>query len=498
MALSQTHLCSAVNENSVLFTACAQGDLQTIEARLDSVASSDIYSIRDENQATLIHYASRFGYLHILKYFLEVKHIDISQLYTEHGATCVHDAAVCNQWKLLKYIFDYYKSNLTQKFRWSVRDKEGNTTLHLVPYSSAAYYNSIDVVHYLLEEEYADPHCRSYSGYQPIHYAAERGHAQSVQILLKKSPTLVNQQTNQLLTPLHLAAQTGSLGTIQILILYGANFQLKDQYGLTCLHFACQNNHLNVVQWLIETKDAKLDNTDYMQNTLLHYAAMGGSAYTINYLLDKRAKVVPNNDGNTPLHFAAKYGQQNACIILIERGGCSLTAVNGEHLTAADLAANSGYIALANELRLGANPATIQVEKATVVRLVIKKKNVTRSDAGNQVNEQDLLNTERHSSDKYAPWLKMTNQTAQEFQQELQNIQLNLRKTQKSHLVQEPSPIKEDISTSTELYDDLNNQDTNNESIPDSFAFVMPNVQSDISQRRRSSIQFGPDIMNEA
>ncbi|CAF4417378.1 unnamed protein product, partial [Rotaria magnacalcarata] len=80
---------------------------------------------------------------------------------------------------------------------------------------------------YLLEEEYADPHCRSYSGYQPIHYAAERGHTQSVQILLKKSSDLVNQQTNQLLTPLHLAAQIGSLGTIQILILYGANLQSK-------------------------------------------------------------------------------------------------------------------------------------------------------------------------------------------------------------------------------------------------------------------------------
>ena len=131
MALPQTHLCSAVSDNSVLFTACEQGDLQTIEARLDSVVSSDIYSIRDENQATLIHYASRFGHLHILKYFLEVKHIDISQLYTEHGATCAHDAAVCNQKELLKYIFDYYKSNLSQKFRWNVRDKEGNTTLHL-------------------------------------------------------------------------------------------------------------------------------------------------------------------------------------------------------------------------------------------------------------------------------------------------------------------------------------------------------------------------------
>lgn len=100
----------------------------------------------------------------------------------------------------------------------------------------AASYNSLNVLHYLLEEEFADPHNQSYNGFQAIHYACEHGHNECVKFLLSKSPDLVNQQTNQLLTPLHLACQGGSLETVQILISHGANLKLKDQNGSNCLH----------------------------------------------------------------------------------------------------------------------------------------------------------------------------------------------------------------------------------------------------------------------
>jgi len=119
----------ALSQNSThvfLFTACENGDLQTIKTHSKSLSSSEICSIRDENQATLLHYASRYGYLEILQYFIEIKRIDISQLRTEHGATCAHDAAVCDQMEILKYIFHH-----SEKLRWDVRDELGNTPLHL-------------------------------------------------------------------------------------------------------------------------------------------------------------------------------------------------------------------------------------------------------------------------------------------------------------------------------------------------------------------------------
>ncbi|CAF1311797.1 unnamed protein product [Rotaria sp. Silwood1] len=403
MALSNNKNHSSIDVNLSLFHLCEQGDLQTLEKYLNPLSISDIKSIRDDQHATLAHYAARYGHLHILEYLIEKKNLDISQLRTEHGATCAHDAAVCDQVEALNYIFYYSKLNNQnrkdsyQKLRWTVRDEQGNTPLHL-----AAAYGSIRTLRYLIEQESADPHIRSYNGFQPIHYAASSGHTNCIKLLLKVAPDTVNEQTNTLLTPIYLACQYGSLDTIKILSSHGANFKLRDENGLNCLHAACQSSHLYVVQWLVEKQNANVDDVDYMNNTPLHYAAATGNEAILIYLLEKNARIITSNNGNTPLHVAAENGQQGACAILIEHGYCSLTARNSSHLTPADLADHYGFPALANELRLHDNTPPvyensssvsqkIQLENATIVRLVVKKRNVERSDASNQVNENELI-----------------------------------------------------------------------------------------------------------
>jgi ankyrin repeat protein len=150
MALSTNRIFSSVNENFVLFKACEQGDLQTLEQSLNSLSSSDIGLIRDEQKATLVHHAARYGHLHILEYLIEKKHLDISQLRTEHGATCAHDAAVCDQVQVLHYLFHYHQLNnnhnkqpLFQKLRWTVRDEQGNSPLHLGKFYKKNFFSKI-------------------------------------------------------------------------------------------------------------------------------------------------------------------------------------------------------------------------------------------------------------------------------------------------------------------------------------------------------------------
>lgn len=89
--------------------------------------------------------------------------------------------------------------------------------------------------------------------------------------------------------------------------------------------------------------------------------------------------------------------------MLIERAHCSISKKNNSNLTAIDLAAFFGFPVLADQLRRQmdltkplesatsqSSADLIQLTNATVVRLVVKKKNVGRSDASNQVNEDDL------------------------------------------------------------------------------------------------------------
>lgn len=116
---------------SNLFRACEKGDIHRIKTALTGLSSKEICLIRDETKASLVHYVCRCGHVNILKYLVEIKSIDLSQLRTEHGATCVHDAAVCDQVEILQYIFDPNEINPSPKLRWTVRDEQGNTALHL-------------------------------------------------------------------------------------------------------------------------------------------------------------------------------------------------------------------------------------------------------------------------------------------------------------------------------------------------------------------------------
>lgn len=510
MALSKSRIDSSTNDSIFLFKSCEQGDLQTIENHLENLSSHDICLIRDEQQATLAHHASRYGHLKILEYFIEIKHIDISQLRTEHGATCAHDAAVCDQVQILHYLLHYHQLNHFQinqsfeKLRWNERDQHGNTPLHL-----AASYGSIRCLRHLLEYESADGHIRSYNGFQPIHYASASGHSECVKLLLNSAPDTINEQTNTLLTPIYLACQNGSLETIQVLTSRGANFKLRDENGLNCLHAACQTSHIHVIQWLIEKQNLNVNDVDYMNNSPLHYAAATGNSSIISYLLDRNAQMTISSTGNSPLHVAAENGHSDICGILIERGHCSVKLLNSNNMNAADLADYYNYSSLAKQLRLYENnplnsdkssktSENIRIENARIVRLVVKKRNVQRCDASNQVTEDEFLSNNEiyptksmqnqrfdlselrahvekheatrrdtranstdqdgnlllHSQDSinqltqkkrvklpaqtYAPWLKFANMSPEAFQREIQNVGSKLRKVRRDSLLKTP------------------------------------------------------------
>jgi ankyrin repeat protein len=55
-------------------------------------------------------------------------------------------------------------------------------------------------------------------------------------LLLTIAPDTVKEQTTTLFTPLYLACQHGSIETIKMLSLHGANYKLRDENGLNCLH----------------------------------------------------------------------------------------------------------------------------------------------------------------------------------------------------------------------------------------------------------------------
>ncbi|KAL4219441.1 Histone-lysine N-methyltransferase ehmt1 [Mactra antiquata] len=152
---------------------------------------------------------------------------------------------------------------------------------------------------------------------------------------------------------LHAAAAIGSLCIVHVLIQAGASPHHQDKTLRTPLMFAAENNHADVVQYLIKANaiiDAKAD--DGM--TALHLAAKAGHVNIINLLLDTdRLDIDVTDDGGwTPLIWAAEHTEVEAVRVLLQRKS-DPNLRDSEENTTMHWAAFSGSVAIA-ELLLAA------------------------------------------------------------------------------------------------------------------------------------------------
>jgi len=92
----------------------------------------------------------------------------------------------------------------------------------------------------------------SYSnGLCPIHIAAERGHNDAVEELVRLGCN-VDVKAVDGTTALMLAAKSGQLSTIRLLFCLGASLVSCDRAGVTAAHLAAQGDHGEVIHMLAE------------------------------------------------------------------------------------------------------------------------------------------------------------------------------------------------------------------------------------------------------
>ena len=151
--------------------------------------------------------------------------------------------------------------------------------------------------------------------------ACEEGKLLNVQWLVEKEKIDINKENENGLNPLHFASQNGHLSVVEYLISKGVDPNAQDNDGWTPLHYACDCGHLPVVEYLISKKaDPNVPINDGWIS--IHQASWKGQLQIVKYFIEKINMNIdiPAKNGSLPLHFASQNGHLQVVEYLISKG----------------------------------------------------------------------------------------------------------------------------------------------------------------------------------
>ena len=179
-------------------------------------------------------------------------------------------------------------------------------------------------------------------------------------------------------------------------------------HGESCLHYAAEGNHVDVVRYLITECNCDPMTTDFNGSTVLHSAAAHGSFDVMKYLINhhncnpmasnhqgetilhcsamEHIEVVKNlinecnfdstatdEDGNTVLHYAAKKGLLDLLEFIINHHKCNLMATNKRDETILHCAVEHTEVVKYLISECNCDPMTVNNDGDTVLHYAAKK-----------------------------------------------------------------------------------------------------------------------------
>ncbi|XP_071124004.1 uncharacterized protein [Mytilus edulis] len=163
------------------------------------------------------------------------------------------------------------------------------------------------------------------NGSTALHVLSSLGYSDYVSYVITLDTGMTNKIDAKGNTPLHLASMSGHLSVLKLLVGNGGNVEMLNKEELSPFFYACENNSISVVHYLLNSKkDFVKINKKYMKRenkSVLHIACLKGYIEIVKILLDHRATVdIPDAGELTPLHLACSNGQYKTAELLLNSG----------------------------------------------------------------------------------------------------------------------------------------------------------------------------------
>ncbi|KAF3782799.1 S-acyltransferase 24 protein [Nymphaea thermarum] len=213
---------------------------------------------------------------------------------------------------------------------------------------TAAAYGDLEKLQKLVEGDGCSVSEPDGLGYYALQWAALNNRSAAARYIIEHGGD-VNAKDHSGQTALHWSAVRGAVQVAEILLQEGVLVNAADLNGYQTAHVAAQYGQTAFLYHILTKWDADVDTPDNDGRSPLHWAAYKGFADCIRLLLFLDAfRGRQDKEGCTPLHWAAIRGNLEACTILVQVGKKEdLMATDNTGLTPAQLASDKGHMQVA-------------------------------------------------------------------------------------------------------------------------------------------------------